>query len=117
MSPRTVGEAQNSWCPFSRAKKAYGDYEPPQMYFVEKGGVAFNRPPTGDTLCIGPTCMAWRWAASEHESQIVSGPKTKPKGDGWERIDDATRRAFDEYKWIRKRPDRRGYCGAFGPPA
>lgn len=64
-----------------------------------------NEPLREVTVCIGSSCMAWRWfePAADTTSQV-----DRPAGEGWHRADYGV-------GWKRDvGPGRRGYC-ALGP--
>lgn len=87
----TEQEATGRWCPFGRLG-----------WFLETtengvGGITFNRTHEGDgdpnSLCLGSSCMAWRWATTSSRRSPYPGghPVNETKRE-------------------------RGYCGLAGRP-
>lgn len=81
----TVEEASGKWCPFGRQ---------PTLVNAPIAFVSANRQPNGDVpSCLGPLCMAWRFAEAKQlrEISMLDGE------------------VMDEQP-------RRGYCGLSGKP-
>lgn len=103
----TEKEAITKWCPHARVP----DDDP------NTGGNNRWIRKDDECLCIGSACMAWRWGESAEENRFVQWGDTffnGAAGDGWER--DTSRTGCMADAWKRTRPNRRGYCGAFGKP-
>lgn len=131
---RTTAEAEQTWCPKTRA-----------VAMVNGTIIAMNRnvtdAPNGACMCIHTRCMAWRFfdpekpkavqrksyripgACSDEQAEAAARPPEVPASwyvdfdDTWFWMEDdasvTARRAAAADEWLAK---RRGYCGAFDKP-
>lgn len=89
----TEEDAKTKWCPFAREADSR-----------DEDGVAANRTISGKpmTMCIGSSCMAWRWRDILKEDGSVTLVDEVYGSGGWSGRPD------------QKPEHRRGYCGLAG---
>ena len=129
----TVEEAKTWWCPHALVAMPGG--------VVNRLGTFMRRLMTNEnadqrdrehavevdasTRCLRTECAYWRWFDREIEEKNMGNSIAEPnapEGDGWELVNAYTDHdQAPQYRyrsiWWRKRPNRRGYCGAAGKPS
>jgi hypothetical protein len=63
----TEDEAEGAWCPFARA---YDPSDCGDALTATNRPLAYHRE-RSEINCIGPRCMAWRWAGQNHTGEDV----------------------------------------------
>ena len=91
----TAEEAEKLWCPHVRPVHVVSPDDDSWAVFDGRGLNADHSPLDTFHVCIGPSCMAWRW----DERSFVHDPTPSDPAGG----------PMPEEFW-------RGYCGLAGKP-
>ena len=117
----TEDDAWTKWCPFSRVIVTRpGSTFPPHNRVAALDSKPSDEPDdVPGALCIGSSCMAWRFDKGEYEYWYTRSHEPALTGP-WEewpvQPDEPPSFGMDMKRWRRLTPDRIGYCGLAGKP-
>ena len=97
----TEDEAKEKWCPFGRVTDTDG--VPSHNRFFSDA----SNQDVPQTMCIGPACMAWRWAGVASKARIE-------RFKGY--IANTGTTLAEALEAVPEDDTRRGYCGLSGEP-
>ena len=107
----TEDEAKKKWCPNVRQVQETADY----LSFNNRGEVSSAGDHFPRTMCLGSSCMAWRWSRARETKAFLEKVQEQMKDQGPNaNFGKACNVVYAKHGTEFEQTE--GYCGAFGKP-